>query len=114
MAAGGCWARMFGSNGWSGACLALCLVVGLGSAAAAGTADPSPSSVPDDVLNTGAAPDKGTLLSYDTASGSTVAPTAARPSDESRAQDQEGQRDLLLLLLMRNLGAHGPFGTFGR
>ena len=114
MAVGGCWARLFGSDGWSGACLAFCVVLGLGSPAAAGTADPSPSSVSDDAVNTGAAPDKGTLLSYDTSSGSTVAPTAGRLSDASPAQDQEGQRDLLLLLLMRNLSTRGPFGTFGR
>lgn len=120
MAAGGCWARMFGSDGWSGARLALCVVIGLGGPVAAGTAEPTRSSVTDalstDALSTTAGQGADARLSDAPSSGSTVAPAAAPAplSGRDRAQNREEPRGLLLLLLMRNLSARGPFGAFGR
>jgi hypothetical protein len=111
MAGGGRRAsRLFGRTGRSGARLALCVAVGLGaSVATKAAASDQPKPVPTASLEASGSD----ALPIDAPSESAViaAPVPVRPPARTLSRDERGGRGLLLLLLMRQVGAGGPFAA---
>jgi hypothetical protein len=89
-----------------------CVVVGLGAAVAtqAVASDPPKSAPSASVLEASGSD----ALPLDAPSGSTMSAVAApvRPAARTLSQEERGGRGLLLLLLVRQAGAGGPFAAF--